>query len=143
MSTRPSRRTGGCACLGAAEPTPRRRRGLRRWRRARRGDMSVLAFVESNTTGTGALLVERARMLGLRSVLLTRDPGRYPFAAAGEVEVVEVETMDRGLVVTRCRALAAEEPLAGVTSSSDYFIETAAAAARTLALPAPDPDAIR
>jgi biotin carboxylase len=105
--------------------------------------MSLLAFVESNTTGTGALFVERARRLGLRPVLLTRDPERYPFAAAGEVEVVEVETTDAAAILARLRRLVAEEPVAGVASSSEYFLETAAVVADALGLVAPDVDAIR
>jgi S-sulfo-L-cysteine synthase (3-phospho-L-serine-dependent) len=104
--------------------------------------VSLLAFVESNTTGTGALFVERARRLGLRPVLLTRDPDRYPFAAAGGVEVVEVETTDAAAVLARCRRLAAEEPVAGVASSSEYFLETAAVVADALGLAAPEANAI-
>src|SRR5260370_592404 len=40
-----------------------------------------LVLVESNTTGSGRAFCARARDLGLRPVLLARDPGRYPYAA--------------------------------------------------------------
>ena len=42
-----------------------------------------------------------------------------------------------------CRRLGADFEIAGVTSSSEYYIESAAALARRLGLPAADPNAIR
>ena len=41
-----------------------------------------LALVESNTTGSGRLFCSCARRLGLRPVLIARDPDRYPYVRA-------------------------------------------------------------
>lgn len=103
--------------------------------------MSWLVLVESNTTGSGRLFCAAARCLGLRPVVLTRDPGRYPYIEADRIETRRVETTDVAAVEAACAAL--DGPVAGVTSSSEYYVATAAQVARGLGLPHPDPDAIR
>ena len=42
----------------------------------------ALVFVESNTSGTGALFVRVAREMGFRPVLVSANPGRYAFVHA-------------------------------------------------------------
>jgi biotin carboxylase len=100
-----------------------------------------LVLVESNTTGSGRLFCAAARQLGLRPVLLARDPGRYPYVAADNVEARVADTADVAAVLAACARL--DGPVTGVTSSSEYFIAVAAEAARALGLPHPDPDAVR
>jgi S-sulfo-L-cysteine synthase (3-phospho-L-serine-dependent) len=99
-----------------------------------------LVLVESNTTGTGRLFARAARELGLEPILLASDPARYPFAAEDGVRTLRVETGDGVAVAAACREL--DGSVAGVTSSSEYFIGTAAAVALVLGLDAPDPAAI-
>ena len=41
----------------------------------------ALLFVESNTSGTGRLFVQRARELGYRPVLITTRPEKYAYLA--------------------------------------------------------------
>lgn len=101
----------------------------------------ALVVVESNTTGTGRLFCRAARDLGLRPVMLARDPGRYPYVAGDGIHAVVVDTGSATAVQDACRAL--DGPVAGVTSSSEYFVATAAEAAAALGLPHPDPEAIR
>ena len=100
-----------------------------------------LVLVESNTTGSGRLFCRSARRIGLRPVLLARDPDRYPYVRADGIDSAVVDTTSKDAVLAACAALAG--PVAGVTSSSEYFIGTAAAAARSLGLPHPDPGAVR
>lgn len=99
-----------------------------------------LALVESNTTGTGRLFCSSARQMGLRPVLMSRDPGRYPYVESDAVESVLVDTCDIDAVRTACAGLGGR--IAGVTSSSEYFVAKAAAVARSLGLPHPVPEAI-
>ncbi|MER9696321.1 ATP-grasp domain-containing protein [Mesorhizobium sp. M0179] len=96
-------------------------------------------FVESNTTGTGEVLLKRARVLGFEPYLVTRNPARYPFLRASVAQVIEAETRNPDeLIVT-----AAKLPrLAGIYSSSDYFVEAASRAAKGTGLPAASPEAI-
>jgi biotin carboxylase len=100
-----------------------------------------LVLVESNTTGSGRLFCTAARQLGLRPVLLARDPGRYPYAAADGIDTRVTDTADVTAVLAACARLGG--PVAGVTSSSEYSIAVAAEAARALGLPHADPDAVR
>ncbi|MET9554808.1 ATP-grasp domain-containing protein [Streptomyces sp. NPDC006645] len=100
------------------------------------------AFVESNTTGTGREFCAAARARGLRPVLLTRDPGRYPYVVQDGIETRTLDTADLTAVLAACAALATDGGLAGITSSSEYFVASAARAAARLALPAPDGDAV-
>ena len=60
----------------------------------------LLVLVESNTTGSGRLFCAAARRLGLRPVVLARDPGRYPYLIEDRVEsrveeLVDAETRTR------------------------------------------------
>lgn len=97
----------------------------------------VFVLVESNTTGTGRLFPAAARTLGLHPVLLAADPSRY--ASVGGAEVVRTDTDDVSAVIGACRALAVGRRVAGVATSSDSYVETAAAAAAALGLPANSP----
>ncbi|WP_159944708.1 MULTISPECIES: ATP-grasp domain-containing protein [unclassified Nocardiopsis] len=99
-----------------------------------------LVFVESNTTGSGRLFCARARDRGLRPLLVSRDPERYPYVSEDGVPAVVADTSDPGTVLRVCRGL--EGPVAGVTSSSEYFASTAASVARGLGLPSPDAAAV-
>jgi S-sulfo-L-cysteine synthase (3-phospho-L-serine-dependent) len=100
-----------------------------------------LVLVESNTTGSGRLFCRAARRAGLRPVLLARDPDRYPYVRADGVENRVVDTGDPAAVLAACAGLPAA--VAGVTSSSEYYVGTASEVARALGRPHPDPAAIR
>ncbi|MEV6997423.1 ATP-grasp domain-containing protein [Streptomyces sp. NPDC093982] len=102
----------------------------------------LLVFVESNTTGTGRLFAERARELGLVPHMICADATRYPYLAELGIPAHECATDDPSLVLEHCRGLAREHRVHGVTSSSEYFIGTAAATARALGLAGPDPEAL-
>jgi argininosuccinate lyase len=103
----------------------------------------LLVLVESNTTGTGRLFARRAAALGITPVLLTADPGRYPWVAYDAVDHVVADTSDQDAVLAATRALAWDAVIAGVTSSSEYYIEAAASLARALGRPGPAPEAVR
>ncbi|HEV2886249.1 MAG TPA: ATP-grasp domain-containing protein [Jatrophihabitans sp.] len=102
---------------------------------------SWFVLVESNTTGSGRLFCAAARALGLRPVVLARDPLRYPYLAADGIEHRVLDTSSTEAVLRACAQLPA--PVAAVTSSSEYFVVTASEAARALGLPHPDPAAVR
>lgn len=101
----------------------------------------VVVLVESNTTGTGRLFCRAVRRLGLRPVLMARDPGRYRYVAEDGIDSVVADTAGAAGVLAGCKTLGA--PVAGVTSSSEYYVAVAAETAATLGLPHPDPDAVR
>ncbi|MFF8513035.1 ATP-grasp domain-containing protein [Streptomyces sp. NPDC015492] len=103
----------------------------------------LLLLVESNTTGTGRQFAARARDLGVVPVLLSADPGRYPYAAEDGLRTVVVDTSDGDALRSAVAGLAAAEPVAGVLSSSEYYVATAADLAAGLGLPGPSADAVR
>ena len=106
--------------------------------------MSVarLIFIESNTSGTGRLFARAAASQGFVPVLLASNPAKYAYATEDGLDVVNVDTQRGDAVLEACGRIAAESELAGVTSSSEYFIELAATIARELRLPGPSPLAI-
>ncbi|GIJ35943.1 ATP-grasp domain-containing protein [Micromonospora sediminimaris] len=99
----------------------------------------VMVFVESNTTGTGRLYCRAARHRGLRPVMLARDPSRYPYLAQDGIDSLVLDTGDAETVARACQQLG---PVAGVTSSSEYFVPVAARAALRVGLAGPDPVAV-
>ena len=103
---------------------------------------SAFILIESNTSGTGPLFVAAAAALGLRPVLLAADPALYPYAERDGVETIRLDTGDREALLAACRHLREMAGLAGIWSSSEYFIAEAAGLARELGLPGPDPDAV-
>ena len=98
-----------------------------------------LVLVESNTSGTGRLFARTARKLGVRPILLADSPARYSYAAEEQLDVIEIDTSDEAAVLAACSEL---DGVAGITSSSEYYIHTAASVAQTLGLPGPPREAI-
>lgn len=97
-------------------------------------------FVESNTTGTGELLLKRARALGFEPYLAVRNRARYPFLKESAApQVIEAETRNPDDVIGVASKIGR---LKGIYSSSDYFVETASRAATGMGLPAANPEAI-
>lgn len=102
----------------------------------------LLVFLESNTTGTGRLFAKAARAEGCEPVLLTRNPELYPFATEDAIRTIRTDTADEYAVLAQCCELAETAELAGLTSTSDYFVLAAARLAARLSLPAPSASAI-
>ncbi|HEX2206932.1 MAG TPA: ATP-grasp domain-containing protein [Longimicrobium sp.] len=104
----------------------------------------AVVFVESNTSGTGRLFVRIAREMGYRPVLVAAKPEKYAYLADADApETIVVPRVDEEGVEALLRERFAEGEVAGVTSSSEYFIATAAAVAARLGLAGPDADAVR
>ena len=99
-----------------------------------------LALVESNTSGTGRLFVRAAASLGLRPLLLAADPGKWGAMADEGAQVVRADTSDVDAILPVLRGMG---PVAGVASSSEYFVAAAAEAAARLGCPGPSADAVR
>ncbi|MFK3984796.1 pyridoxal-phosphate dependent enzyme [Micromonospora sp. NPDC050397] len=100
-----------------------------------RGDRPVLVFVESNTTGTGMLALRTATRLGLAPVLLTKDPTRYPELEGTGCTAVLCDTEDEAAVRAAADSAAAGRTVAGVTTTSDFYLAHTAVLARSLGRP--------
>jgi S-sulfo-L-cysteine synthase (3-phospho-L-serine-dependent) len=99
-------------------------------------------MVESNTTGTGRTFAVAARDRGLRPVLLSSRPERYPWVAEDAVDTVRADTTDPACVADVARAAASTAHPAGIVTSSEYFVAVTARAASRLGLPGADPAAV-
>lgn len=102
----------------------------------------LLLLIESNTSGTGRLFALAARTLGYEPVLVSRQPGRYLYAAEDNIRIVVADTEDTDALRALVRNLDRSEGVAGVTSSSEYYVATAARLAGELGRPSPNADAV-
>lgn len=105
----------------------------------------ALLFIESNTSGTGRLFARTARGMGFAPVLVTTRPEKYSYLSEdGAPEVVVVPRIDEDeLHALVSRRYDGGAGVAGITSSSEYFIATAAALAARFGLAGPDAASVR
>lgn len=101
-----------------------------------------LVFVESNTSGTGRLFAATAYRKGYRPVVLTDAPSRYPYLTQDAITTVSTATQDLAAMERAVAQLAATAPVAGIFSTSEYYIEAAASLAKAFELPGADPTSI-
>lgn len=101
----------------------------------------VLVFVESNTTGTGMLALRATARLGLEPLFATNDPTRYPGLDATGCTVVRCDTDDSAALRRLITDLRASRTVAGVTSTSEFYLGRVADLAADLALPGNPPAA--
>ncbi|WP_431825191.1 lyase family protein [Burkholderia sp. F1] len=102
--------------------------------------VKTFVFIESNTTGTGRLCLQKARLRGFDVLFVTSRPQLYPFLQEEMVVPLVADTSDAQRIVD---ALAPYPGIAGIFSTSEYYIEIAATVATRFGLPAADPEAIR
>src|SRR3990167_2962879 len=94
--------------------------------------LAKFVFIESNTSGTGELLLYKAREKNLVPILITSNPKKYAFLPIENLNVMVLDTGDRNALLN---AVFQIENVQGIYSSSDYFIETASWLAEMLKLP--------
>lgn len=94
-----------------------------------------IVFVEMSGTGAGEKALEYALGQGYHVSLLSRSPADYPQEALREVRVIHCETNDVDLLIREVKALDRMDPIDGVTTTADFYVPQAAAAAEALDLP--------
>jgi cysteine synthase/biotin carboxylase len=99
-----------------------------------------LAFVESNTTGTGMLALRTAARLGTEPALLTSKPSRYAGLEGTRSRVIECDTNDLDALRAALDELGG--PLAGVATTSEFYTVAAARVATERGLPTNPPEAL-
>ncbi|MBM7487962.1 biotin carboxylase [Bradyrhizobium sp. USDA 3686] len=105
--------------------------------------ISAAVFIESNSSGSGAEFLLRARELGLLPVFMTASPERYAFLHGNPVlDVRTCDTSSQAAVTAVVDDIASAMPIELLTTSSDFYLYTAALQARRLGLTGPNPDAI-
>lgn len=89
-------------------------------------------FVESNTTGTGALAVTRLLESGARVTFLARKPGKYPFLAtpAPDLSVAVLDTNDVEAVAAHVAGVRRQGGLDAILTFSEFYVATVAEVAQ-------------
>jgi S-sulfo-L-cysteine synthase (3-phospho-L-serine-dependent) len=101
-------------------------------------------FVEANTTGTGMLALSAAAWLGTTPVFLTGMPGRYAGLDEARCEVVGCDTNDPAALRQAVLSCAAGPGgLAGIATTSEFYLEPVAALGTELGLAANPAEAMR
>jgi S-sulfo-L-cysteine synthase (3-phospho-L-serine-dependent) len=106
---------------------------------------AAVLFIESNTSGTGRLFARTARAMGFRPVLVTARPKDYAWLSEADApEAIVVSGVgEESLAHVIEQRFPAGRGIAGITSSSEYYVATAAALAARFKLPGPDPASVR
>lgn len=99
-----------------------------------------IVFIESNTTGTGHLFLKKAIEKNYRIIFITADPEKYPFLATELIQPVILNTLDEGKMYDYLSNIAG---LAGIFSTSEYYIEIAAVLAQKFNFPSNTPESIK
>jgi len=103
------------------------------------------AFLESNTTGTGALAVQRLLARGARVTFLTRSPEKYPFldSRPASLSVVELDTNVVEQVAAGLARVMAQDGIDALLTFSEFYVAIAAEVAALLGLRYLSPAAAR
>lgn len=88
--------------------------------------MKKLLFIESNTTGTGMIALDKARELGVDPVFLTNNPARYEGLLGKDLTLIQCDTSMLSSLKDIIQFYVYTEQLAGITTTSEFYIETVA-----------------
>ncbi|MFH8888580.1 pyridoxal-phosphate dependent enzyme [Streptomyces sp. NPDC017949] len=118
---------------------------VRSWSRAglheRPAGKRHMLFVEANTSGTGVQALKAAAALSLTPVLLTSAPERYAGASETGCEIVVCDTNRVSALRTAIQERFRREEIAGITTTSDFYVPGVAGLADWLSLPGNPEDA--
>ncbi|RAL21399.1 ATP-grasp domain-containing protein [Thermoflavimicrobium daqui] len=84
-----------------------------------------LMFVEANTTGTGILAIGKAQELGYEAIFLTQKASRYDGLSSFKCRVIETDTNSMD-ALKLCISKENINEIAGILTTSDYYLETVA-----------------
>lgn len=102
-----------------------------------------MLFIESNTTGSGMLALDRTRDLGFTPLFLTADPHRYQGLTERRCEVVRCDTNSLVDVRRTLRDTLRREECVGVMTTSEFYLPLVAEVSQWLALPGNPADVMK
>ena len=102
-----------------------------------------LLVIESNTTGTGLLALQKARSLGFSPIFFTNDPRRYKGLEHIECPVVVCDTNSVNTLKDTITAHMDIDQLLGITTTSEFYLEIVAELANAYHLPGNSPGAVK
>src|SRR4029077_16430179 len=108
-----------------------------------RSGQRYVIYIESNTTGTGELFIHKTKQLGFRPLLVTRDRKRYSYSVdLQEFEILETPTTDAATVISSVQNKLSISQIAGVYSSSEYYVPLASKVAQLIGTSSGNPERI-
>lgn len=105
--------------------------------------MSGRALILLEGASNGRKYVHAAQRLGLHPITLSSDPTQYKYLAAGDCEVIRVDTDNVDAMIRECSRLARRSDIAGITSALESVYAAAGKLCRYFDLPGPKPAAIK
>jgi S-sulfo-L-cysteine synthase (3-phospho-L-serine-dependent) len=98
--------------------------------------MSHFVFLESNTTGTGRIAIERLLATGERVTFVTRSREKYPFLAqpAPGLQVIDLETNDASAATACVAQIDRSAKVDALLTFSDFYVDIVAEVAALLGL---------
>jgi biotin carboxylase len=85
-----------------------------------------LLFIEANTTGTGMLALNKARALGFAPLFLTHKPARYQGLEQTGCPTLICETNTPQALKTTIELHVQPAEMCGITTTSEFYLETVA-----------------
>lgn len=101
-----------------------------------------LLFIESNTTGTGMLALEKAQALGCAPLFLTTLPARYQGLEQTGCPILICDTNNPQALKASIDRHVEMAEVCGITTTSEFYLETVATLATTYGLPGNSPLAV-
>lgn len=94
-----------------------------------------LLFVEANTTGTGMQALLKAHQLGFSPLFFTNNPSRYIGLTQVPCPVVVCDTNCVNALMRTIATCLQRDELLGITTTSEFYLETVAALVEAYSLP--------
>jgi S-sulfo-L-cysteine synthase (3-phospho-L-serine-dependent) len=104
--------------------------------------MKKLLFIESNTTGTGMIAIQKAHSLNLSPVFITRDPKLYNGLFEQDCQVITCETNHFDVVLETIKTIFDPGEIGGITTTSEFYIHTVSRLTSSLQLKGNPPETV-
>ncbi|MGQ4665501.1 ATP-grasp domain-containing protein [Metabacillus halosaccharovorans] len=101
-----------------------------------------LLFVESNTTGTGMILLNKTKRWGYDPVFLTQRPNVYVGLNETGCEIVSCDTNSISDLIQVIRSTFNSDDIAGIMTTSEYYLTIVSELTKVFGLPGNPPDVL-
>jgi len=103
----------------------------------------LFLFIESSTCGIGEVFARKAHELGYAPVLIASDPQKYDFSHNTWLQTRTCDTYSTGRLQRLISDLSDDANIAGIFTSSEFFLAQSATLALSLGLPGPNSQIIK
>ncbi|WP_066499693.1 ATP-grasp domain-containing protein [Abyssisolibacter fermentans] len=102
-----------------------------------------LLFIESNTSGTGMLALEKSKKLGYYPVMITNNPKRYLGLEKIDCQVIECNTNSLVELKNCIEYKFKIDEISGIMTTSEFYIVTVAELTKYFGLPCNSPESMK